>query len=146
MATKARHGEVSNRLLDQADEEFEKGDALQASEKAWGAVAHYVKSAAEVRGWPDGLHRDMADNARKLLDLTPYPDGNRGKFALINILHVNFYEEDLDPRDERGTRHAPRADRRHAGSGAWWVVKKPRDGMERSPSVIRPYKGDRTCS
>ena len=42
-----------------------------------------------------------------LLDLTPDPDGNRDKFALINVLHVNFYEENLDPRDvERGIRYA----------------------------------------
>ncbi len=107
MATTTRHEEISSRFLDQADEEFEKGDMLQASEKAWGAVAHYVKSIAKVRGWPDGSHRDIADNARKLLDRTPDPDRNREKFALINMLHVNFYEEELDPRDvELGVRHA----------------------------------------
>ena len=59
MATTTRHGEFSARLLDHADEEFEKGDMIQASEKAWGAVAHYVKSVAKARGWPDGSHRDM---------------------------------------------------------------------------------------
>ncbi len=80
---------------------------LQASEKAWGAVAHYVKSVAKARGWPDGSHRDIWDNARRLLDLTPDPDGNRTKFAMVNVLHVNFYEEELDPKDVRlGIRHA----------------------------------------
>ena len=80
---------------------------LQASEKAWGAIAHYVKSVAKARGWPDGSHRDIADNARKLLDLTPDPGGNRDKFFLINVLHINFYEEVLHPEDvERGIRHA----------------------------------------
>ena len=92
---------------DHADEEFEKGDMLQASEKAWGAVAHYVKSVAKARGWPDGSHRDIWDNARRLLDLTPDPNGNRRKFALVNVLHVNFYEDDLDPKDvELGIRDA----------------------------------------
>ena len=101
MATSTRHGEISARLLDHADEEFEKGDMIQASEKAWGAVAHYVKSVAKARGWPDGSHRDIADNARRLLDLTPDPVGNRMIFSHINRLHVNFYEEELDPEDVR---------------------------------------------
>ena len=107
MATTTRHEEISSRFLDQADEEFEKGDMLQASEKAWGAVAHYVKSVAKVRGWSDGSHRDIAENARKLLDRTPDPHGNRDKFSHINLLHINFYEEVFDPEDvERGIRHA----------------------------------------
>ena len=107
MATTTRHEEISDRFLEHAGEEFEKGDMLQASEKAWGALAHYVKSVAKARGWPDGSHWDIANNARKLLDLTPDPEGNRTKLALINMLHVNFYEEDLDPEDvELGIRHA----------------------------------------
>ena len=107
MATSTRHGEISARLLDHADEEFEKGDMIQASEKAWGAVAHYVKSVAKARGWPDGSHRDIADNARRLLNHTSDPDGNKDKFSHINMLHVNFYEEDMHPEEvERGIRHA----------------------------------------
>ena len=107
MATTARHEEISERFLEHAGEEFNNGDMLQASEKARGAVAHYVKSVAKARGWPDGSHWDIANNARRLLDLTPDPDGNRTKLALINMLHVNFYEEDLDPKDvELGIRHA----------------------------------------
>ena len=107
MTTTTRHEEISDRFLVHAAEEFEKGDMLQASEKAWGAVAHYVKSVAKARGWPDGSHWDIANNARKLLDLTPDPDGNRDKFALINTLHINFYEEDLDRKDvKRGVGYA----------------------------------------
>ena len=46
---------------------------LQASEKAWGAVAHYVKSVARANGWPNRSHRHIAENAGRLLDLTPDP-------------------------------------------------------------------------
>ena len=107
MATTTRHEQISMRFLDHAEAEFERGDMLQASEKAWGAVAHYVKSVAVANGWPNGSHRDIADNTRRLLDRTPDPDGNRLKFALVNMLHVNFYEEDLDPKDVRlGVRYA----------------------------------------
>ena len=107
MATTERHEAIRAVFLDHAEEEFEKDDMLQASEKAWGAVAHYVKSVAKANGWSDGSHRDIAVNARRLLDLTPDPEGNRKRFALINMLHVNFYEEDLDPKDvEVGIRDA----------------------------------------
>ena len=107
MATTERHEAISAVFLDHAEAEFEKGDMLQASEKAWGAVAHYVKSVAKANGWSDGSHRDIAVNVRRLLDLTPDPEGNRKRFALINMLHVNFYEEDLDPKDvEVGIRDA----------------------------------------
>jgi hypothetical protein len=97
MATTTRHGEISMRFLEHAGEEFEKGDMLQASEKAWGAVAHYVKSVARANDWPNRSHRHIAENAGRLLDLTPDPDGNKRKFGLINALHVNFYEEHLEP-------------------------------------------------
>ena len=35
----ARYNEISRHLLQQAEEELEKGDSLQASEKVWLAVA-----------------------------------------------------------------------------------------------------------
>ena len=99
MATTQRHETISAAFLYHAEAEFEKGDMLQASEKAWGAVAHYVKSVAKARGWPDGSHRDIAVNARRLIGRTSDPDGNRKRLVLVNALHVNFYEEELDPKD-----------------------------------------------
>ena len=99
MATTQRHEAISAVFLDHAEAEFEKGDMLQASEKAWGAVAHYVKSVAKANGWSNGSHRDIAVNARRLLGRTSDPDGNRKRLVLVNALHVNFYEEELDPKD-----------------------------------------------
>ena len=101
MATTARHQDISKRFLKHARREFEQGDLLQASEKAWGAVAHYVKSVAHEEGWPDGTHSDIAKNARKLIVMTDEPDSNRLKFMAMNALHVNFYEDDLDEDDVR---------------------------------------------
>ena len=46
MTTSVEHVRISDRFLGQAQSEFERGDLLQASEKAWGAVAHYVKLAS----------------------------------------------------------------------------------------------------
>ena len=51
MATTDQHTETSERLLAQAEAEFEAGDLRQASEKAWWAVAGYVGAVAEENGW-----------------------------------------------------------------------------------------------
>ena len=49
-APPSKYTEISQRLTHRAEEEMQKGDTLQAFEKAWGAVAHAVKSIAEQRG------------------------------------------------------------------------------------------------
>ncbi len=99
MATAMRHQDISTQLLKHAEEEFEKGDLIQASEKAWGAVAHCVKSVAKRKRWPNASHRDINKNARKLIALTPAPVEGRRMLLAINALHTNFYEENLDPED-----------------------------------------------
>ncbi len=45
-----RHVQISQRFIPRAEEWFEKGDMPQASEKAWGAAAHYLKSIAKRQG------------------------------------------------------------------------------------------------
>jgi uncharacterized protein (UPF0332 family) len=57
VVTVERHREISAQFMHQAEEEFGKGDLLQASEKAWGAVSHFVNSVARERGWSMGTHR-----------------------------------------------------------------------------------------
>ena len=52
---------TGQRYIQQADAEFEKGDFLQASEKAWKAAAQYVKALSVVRGLDhDGSQRTCA--------------------------------------------------------------------------------------
>ena len=46
VVTAEQHREISAQFLDHAEDEFRKGDLLQASEKAWGAVSHHVNSVA----------------------------------------------------------------------------------------------------
>ena len=46
-----RHFQLSRWLLKHAQEQLERGDTMQASEKAYGAVAHAVKACAELRNW-----------------------------------------------------------------------------------------------
>ena len=93
MATKARHKEISAIFLRQAEEEFEKDDLLQASEKAWGAVAHYLKAVAEVNGWDHFSHYHIRKNADRLLSIADDYGPNVDKLSTIEQLHINFYEE-----------------------------------------------------
>ena len=59
MVTAAQHREISAQFLDHAEDEFRRGDLLQASEKAWGAVSHSVNAVARQRSWPLGSHRRL---------------------------------------------------------------------------------------
>ena len=109
MATTARHQEISARFLRHAQEEFDKGDLLQASEKSWGAVVHYVKSIARQEGWPNRSHGTWAGNADRLIALTDDPLQNELLFKAVENLHVNFYEDTYDDRPhvvEHGLEHA----------------------------------------
>ena len=107
VATAIRHMEISENFLAQAESEFEKGYLLQASEKAWGSVAHYVKSVARERCWPNSSHGDVLKNARKLVRLGSDPDGHGRMLVAMNALHINFYEENLESDDvERAIRDA----------------------------------------
>ena len=101
MATVARHQEISDQLLAQAVDEFRKGDLLQASEEAWGAVAHHVKSVAQEQGWPNSSHRDVCKNADRLVDLTDNPRHNGLLFDSMENLPMNFYEDTYEERPEK---------------------------------------------
>ena len=92
------HREVSDRFLQDARFEYERGDLPQASEKAWGAVAHYLKSEAKFRGWPNESHRDLIDVAYDLALETDDPARVDVLFGEMNFMHVNFYEDKYGPR------------------------------------------------
>ena len=92
----------SRRLLAHAEEWLEKGDRLQASEKAWGAVAHYFKVIADSRGWAYDTHTDafqVAHNIAIEQDNTLI----RQYFSIAYGMRINFYR-DIKPleflRDE----------------------------------------------
>ena len=102
MATAARHEELSDTLLEQAEVEFQRGDLLQASEKAWGAFAHYIKSVAQERGWRNRSHTDLWDIAQELIPYTSDPSRYGTLFRSVNGMHTNFYEEYLHGSGVRG--------------------------------------------
>lgn len=95
-----KYAELSHRLLRQAQDEFDKGDRLQASEKAWGAAAHAMKAAAERRGWNHGTHGLLFAISSQLADDTGDPELS-SLFRDSSSLHQNFYEDWLSDRAVR---------------------------------------------
>lgn len=82
----------SQRLILHAEERLAEGDRLQASEKAWGAVAHYFKHLAAQRGWRYVTHAD----AFRISDRLAAELGDssiKTLFSIANSMHGNFYQD-----------------------------------------------------
>ena len=85
------HLRISRQFLRQSQEELNRGDRLQASEKAWGSAAHAVKAVAQHRGWQHNGHRYLFE----AIDEIRLETGDREfhiLFKAANSLHMNFYE------------------------------------------------------
>ena len=79
-------------MLTHAEEFLHAGDIIQASEKGWGAAAHYLKAVAKQRGWRNGSHRDFFAIKNRLAEETDNPDRVRVLFNSARVLQQNFYE------------------------------------------------------
>ena len=97
-----RHIDSSRRLIQQANYELDhRGDRLQATEKAYGAVAHAVKAIAEDRQWRHGSH----NLRRTIVDLLGEEFHQRdltALHALADQLHGNYFEDRLHGWQLRG--------------------------------------------
>ncbi len=84
------------RFIRHAEEEMAKVHRLQASEKAWGALAQQLKAIAEQRGWELEAHYRLYDIAR-YLDKEYQRRGRVGSTVLaLAAGHRNFYENDVN--------------------------------------------------
>ena len=92
MTTPSEHVTITLRLLEHADEQLRQGDLVQASEKGWGAAAHYLKAVAKQRGWTNSSHRDFFTIKNRLAGETGNPNRVSELFGVIRGLHQNFYE------------------------------------------------------
>ena len=99
MTTSNEHLVITRRMLEHADEQLRLGDLVQASEKGWGAAAHYMKAVAKHRGWQNGSHRDFFTIKDRLADETANPARFDELFGLVRGLHGNFYEPLYSERD-----------------------------------------------
>ena len=86
-----RYEEISRHLLEQAQEELDKGDILQASDKVWGATAHAVKAVCQRMGWNHHAHNHLSAAAN-------YAASGLGRydlmeaFGFLEAMHANYYE------------------------------------------------------
>ena len=86
-----RYEEISRRLLEQAQEELDKGDILQASDKVWGATAHAVEAVCQRMDWNHHAHNHLRAAANYVAaefgrdDLT-------SAYGYLDALHTNYYE------------------------------------------------------
>ncbi len=88
------HAIHSGRLLKHAREQLAREDRLQASEKAWGAVAHALQRVAKERGRRQSSHRDLSNLIEELDRERP-----RQRFRLLwwraQSAHQNFYRDTM---------------------------------------------------
>ena len=88
------HDTHSRRLILHAEDMLAAGDRLQASEKAWGAVAHRLKVVADKRGWQYHTHTDAGRVVRILASEQNNPR-IRTLFDVAQLMHNNYYENAL---------------------------------------------------
>lgn len=90
-----RHIAYSRRLIQQANYELDrKGDRLQATEKAYGAVAHAVKAIGEDRLWRNDSHnlrRTIVNLIAAEFDRPELPPLH----AIADVVHDNYFEDKL---------------------------------------------------
>ena len=91
------HQVHSRRLIRHAEERLALGDRLQTSEKAWGAVSHYLKVIADRRGWQYETHAESFRVARNLAAAENNPRIRR-LFSNAHDLHRNI-DIDVIPLD-----------------------------------------------
>ena len=83
------HETHSDRLMRHAYRELDRGDRLQASEKAWGAVDYALKAVADRRGWKYETHSDAFNIIKRLVD--ELGDRVYLLFMTANNLHRNYF-------------------------------------------------------
>ncbi len=84
--------QTADRFMLHAEAEFERGDLLQASEKAWNAAVQQLKALATLRGMSHNAHWELRMVARQIVDETEQERIGE-LFGLGEGLHSNFYEQ-----------------------------------------------------
>ena len=95
-----RYQEISQHLLEQARQELDQGDILQASEKVWGATAHAIKALAQQRGWNHHAHNYLRE-AATYIGLEHDRQQLRQLFGYLEAFHHNYYEHQRMGSDVR---------------------------------------------
>ena len=89
-----RYAKLGRLQLRQAQQELNRGDTMQASEKAYGAVSCAAKAYGEKRGWNHYNHHRVGLILEQLREEWDAPDLVVAHLA-IRALHNNFFEYEL---------------------------------------------------
>ena len=95
-----RYEEISRHLLEQAQEELDKGDILQASDKVWGATAHAIKAVCQRMGWNHHAHNHLRAAANYIAAELDRED-LMNAYGYLDALHTNYYEHQRRAREVR---------------------------------------------
>ncbi len=86
-----RHA-IGQRFIRQARCYLQKGDRLQAGEKAWGAIAQNLKAIGEQRGWNHGNHQLIEHIGRQIVSELQDTELGDAISDVVHNGHRNFYE------------------------------------------------------
>ena len=105
--TVSEHVQTALQFLEHSDREFEAGDAMQGSEKLWGAASHAVTAIAKQRGWAFSKYNHRRNAVRRLAE--EYQDDSLFlSYSVALKFHANFYHdtmEDPEIEDDRPAVH-----------------------------------------
>ena len=96
-----RYEEISRHLLEQAQEELDRGDILQASDKVWGATAHAVKAVCQRMGWNHHAHNHLSA-AVNYISAGLDRNDLLISFGSLEAMHANYYEHQKEAYQVRG--------------------------------------------
>ena len=92
--TPEEHMAISRRFIKHANEELDKGERLQASEKAYAAASHALTAVGLERGWQAEEYRHKRNIARYLSLERDYPR-IRDIYNTVWYAHENFYKNTM---------------------------------------------------
>ena len=95
-----RYEGISRHLLQQARDELDRGDVLQASDKVWGATAHAVKAVCQRMGWNHHAHNHIRAAANYLAAELDRDDLLKA-YVYLDALHTNYYEHQRNAAEVR---------------------------------------------
>ena len=87
----AYHRDRSWHFWELVDDELACGELEEASNKLWGAAAHAIKAAAEIRGWPHHAHALLEDAVMRLVSEEGAPPHLFGQYMMASAYHRRFY-------------------------------------------------------
>ncbi len=96
--TAEEHLQAALDFLRHSGEQFAAGDALQGSEKLWGAASHAVTAIAKQRGWPYGKYRARVTAVNRLSE-ERNDSSLPSKFFAARQFHNNFYRDFMEDDD-----------------------------------------------